>query len=221
MAVIPDLFDAPRQLLPLAVPDADLHFMHGFYSPEQCAALFAELMRQTPWRQERIEVWGKVHEQPRLTSWHGDPGTDYTYSAVTLATCPWTPVLLRLRQDVEAATGHRYNSVLLNLYRDQNDSVGWHSDNERELGRAPVIASLSLGETRSFRLRHRERRHAPLSIRLTDGSLLLMAGDTQRNWQHAVPKEVRDKGPRINLTFRRIAAAHPGSLQGPTANTSY
>lgn len=206
MAVIPDLFGASRQLEPLGVPEADLRFMHGFYPPDECAALFAALMEETPWRQERIEVWGKVHDQPRLTSWHGDPGTDYTYSGITLPTCPWTDVLMRLRADVEATTGHRYNSVLLNLYRDQHDAVGWHSDNERELGRSPVIASLSLGETRSFRLRHRERRHAPVNIRLTDGSLLLMAGDTQRNWQHAVPREARDKGPRINLTFRRIGA---------------
>jgi alkylated DNA repair dioxygenase AlkB len=205
MAVIDDLFGASRQLEPLAVPDADLRFMHGFYPPDECAALLAALLEQTPWRQERIEVWGKVHDQPRLTSWHGDPGTDYTYSGVTLATCPWTPLLSRLRRDIEEATGHRYNSVLLNLYRNQHDGVGWHSDDERELGRLPVIASLSLGETRSFRLRHRERRHAPVSIALTDGSLLLMAGATQRNWQHAIPKERRDKGPRINLTFRHIA----------------
>lgn len=205
MSVISDLFGASRQLEPLAVPDADLRFMHGFYPPDECARLLAALLEETPWRQERIEVWGKVHDQPRLTSWHGDPGTDYTYSGVTLATCPWTPLLSRLRSDIEEATGHHYNSVLLNLYRDQHDGVGWHSDNERELGRLPVIASLSLGETRSFRLRHRVRRHAPVDIDLTNGSLLLMAGATQRNWQHAIPKERREKGPRINLTFRQIA----------------
>jgi alkylated DNA repair dioxygenase AlkB len=206
MPVTSDLFEAPRRLEPLSVPDADLRFMHAFYPPDQCAALFAALLAETPWRQERIAVWGKVHEQPRLTSWHGDPGTRYTYSGITLDTCPWTPLLARMRRDVEAATGQRYNSVLLNLYRDQHDSVGWHSDNERELGRAPAIASLSLGATRSFRLRHRERAHPPVNISLTDGSLLLMAGGTQRNWQHAVPKETREKGPRINLTFRRIDA---------------
>lgn len=205
MAVIPDLFGASRQLEPLHVPQADLRFMHGFYPPDECAELFAALMTQTPWRQERIAVWGKVHDQPRLTSWHGDPGTDYTYSGITLPTCAWTGVLMRLREDVEAETGHCYNSVLLNLYRDQHDAVGWHSDDERELGCSPAIASLSFGETRSFRLRHRERRHAPVNLRLTDGSLLLMAGDTQRHWQHAVPRESREKGPRINLTFRRIA----------------
>ena len=218
MPVTSELFDAPGKLEALAVPDADLRFMHALYPPEECVALFAALMEQTPWRQERIALWGKVHDQPRLTSWHGDPGTDYTYSGVTLATCPWTPVLSRLRQDVQAATGQCYNSVLLNLYRDQHDGVGWHSDNERELGPAPVIASLSLGETRSFRLRHRRRMHAPVNVNLTDGSLLLMAGDTQRNWQHAVLKEAREKGPRINLTFRRIGASHHGRSAWPTAN---
>ncbi|MFS0756452.1 alpha-ketoglutarate-dependent dioxygenase AlkB [Noviherbaspirillum sp. 1P10PC] len=210
MDVISDLFGASSRLEPLAVPDADLRFMHGFYPPDECASLLAALLEQTPWRQERIEVWGKVHDQPRLTSWHGDPGTDYTYSGVTLATCPWTPLLSRLRSDIEQATGHRYNSVLLNLYRNEHDGVGWHSDNERELGRMPVIASLSLGETRSFRLRHREQKHAPVNIALTDGSLLLMAGATQRNWQHAIPKERREKGPRINLTFRQIAQSARG-----------
>ena len=210
MDVISDLFGASSRLEPLAVPDADLRFMHGFYPPDECASLLAALLEQTPWRQERIEVWGKVHDQPRLTSWHGDPGTDYTYSGVTLATCPWTPLLSRLRSDIEQATGHRYNSVLLNLYRNEHDGVGWHSDNERELGRMPVIASLSLGETRSFRLRHREQKHAPVNIALTDGSLLLMAGATQRNWQHAIPKERRERGPRINLTFRQIAQSARG-----------
>ena len=210
MDVISDLFGASSRLEPLAVPDADLRFMHGFYPPDECASLLTALLEQTPWRQERIEVWGKVHDQPRLTSWHGDPGTDYTYSGVTLATCPWTPLLSRLRSDIEQATGHRYNSVLLNLYRNEHDGVGWHSDNERELGRMPVIASLSLGETRSFRLRHREQKHAPVNIALTDGSLLLMAGATQRNWQHAIPKERREKGPRINLTFRQIAQSARG-----------
>lgn len=205
MPVIPDLFDTPHDLEPLAVPDADLRFMHGFYPPDECARIFAALLEKTPWRQERIKVWGTVHDQPRLTSWHGDVGTGYTYSGLTHATCLWTPLLTRLRQDIEAATGHRYNSVLLNLYRNEHDSVGWHSDNERELGEMPVIASLSLGETRTFRLRHRERGHAPLSINLTNGSLLLMAGATQRNWQHAIPKERCGKGSRINLTFRRIA----------------
>jgi alkylated DNA repair dioxygenase AlkB len=200
-----DLFDSPHALQRLDVPDADLCFAHGFYPPDVSARLMAALMAEIPWRQERIPIAGALRWQPRLTSWHGEVGADYAYSGLRLDAHPWTPTLLRMRHDIEAATGHAFNSVLLNLYRDQHDSVGWHSDNEEELGAAPAIASLSLGETRLFRLRHRARLHPPLDIALTDGSLLLMAGETQRHWQHAVPKESRERGPRINLTFRRIA----------------
>jgi alkylated DNA repair dioxygenase AlkB len=163
------------------------------------------LLAEIPWRQETIELWGKSHLQPRLSSWHGDSSGHYTYSGIRLQPHPWTPTLCRIRQDVEAACGHAFNSVLLNLYRDEKDSVGWHSDNERELGDTPLIASLSLGETRVFKLRHKTRRtQPPVSIELTDGSLLLMAGHTQRYWRHAVEKERGAKGPRINLTFRTI-----------------
>jgi alkylated DNA repair dioxygenase AlkB len=204
MPFISSLFDTPRQLEPLAVPDADLRFMHAFYPPDECAVLFAALLEQTPWRQERIEVWGKVHEQPRLTSWHGDPGTDYAYSGVTLATCPWTPVLARLRRDIEAATGHRYNSVLLNYYRDGADSMGMHSDDEPELGPQPVIASLSYGVARTFTLRHKRSKRT-VKLDLTDGSLLLMAGTLQAHWQHGINKTAKLVGPRLNLTFRFVS----------------
>jgi len=201
-----DLFDSPRELQALAVPDADLRFAHGFYTSEEAAALMAALLAETPWRQERIRIAGEMRWQPRLTSWHGDIGADYAYSGIRLDPHPWTPTLSRMRRDIEVATGHAYNSVLLNLYRDGNDSVGWHADDEALLGPTPAIASLSLGQTRLFRLRHKRRLHAPVDIQLTDGSLLLMAGSTQRHWEHTVPKERGERGPRINLTFRLIAA---------------
>jgi alkylated DNA repair dioxygenase AlkB len=200
-----DLFDSPRELQPLAVPDAELRFAHGFYASDVSAALMAALLEETPWRQERIRIAGEMRWQPRLTSWHGDLGADYAYSGIRLDAHPWTPTLARMRRDIEQATGYAYNSVLLNLYRDQHDSVGWHSDDEALLGPAPAIASLSLGASRLFRLRHKRRLFAPVDIELTDGSLLLMAGATQRNWQHAVQKDSRERAPRINLTFRRIA----------------
>jgi alkylated DNA repair dioxygenase AlkB len=199
-----DLFDSPRELQSLLVPDADLRFAHGFYAPDAAARWMAALMQETPWRQERIRIAGEMRWQPRLTSWHGDIGADYAYSGIRLDAHPWTPALSQLRRDIEQATGHSYNSVLINLYRDQQDSVGWHSDDEALLGPTPAIASLSLGETRLFRLRHKRRLHAPVDIELTNGSLLLMAGETQRHWQHAVPKESRERGARINLTFRMI-----------------
>lgn len=189
----------------LPLPDAELHLADRFYSARDSGVLMRVLQQEIGWRQERILVWNQPRLQPRLSAWYGDPGRAYRYSGRRFEPQPWTDTLLRIRTDVEIASGHRYNSVLLNLYRDENDSVGWHSDDEPELGPAPVIASVSLGATRSFRLRHRQRKDlAPVSIALEDGSLLLMKGATQRCWRHAVPKETGPCGPRINLTFRLI-----------------
>ncbi|HYD94826.1 MAG TPA: alpha-ketoglutarate-dependent dioxygenase AlkB [Noviherbaspirillum sp.] len=202
-----DLFDdggAAR----IALPDADLRCLRGFYRQPDTALFLQALLRETAWRQETITLWGKAHLQPRLSAWHGDAGRGYSYSGVVLTPQPWTPPLLRIKADIEQATGWHFNSVLLNLYRDERDSVGWHSDAEPELGSCPAIASLSLGETRSFRLRHKTRRDLKpvVAIDLDDGCLLLMAGPTQRCWQHSVPKESGTRGPRINLTFRTILA---------------
>lgn len=191
------------ELVPM--PDADVRFRPSFYSPPRTTDLLNRLLGEIRWKQETITLWGRQHLQPRLSAWYGDADTMYAYSGVVLDPHPWTDALLRIKRDIEDATGHRFNSVLLNLYRDGNDSVGWHSDAEPELGKMPVIASLSLGETRTFRFRHRCcKEMKPLSIALTDGSLLLMAGPTQRFWQHTVVKERRLCGPRINLTFRTI-----------------
>ena len=134
---------------------------------------------------------------------YGDEGVSYTYSGLTLPTMRWTPLLQRIKDDLEQATGHRFNSVLLNYYRDQNDSMGWHSDDEAALGPQPVIALLSFGATREFKLKHKTRADLkPVRLDLTDGSLLLMAGLTQRCWKHAVDKTRTTIGARINLTFR-------------------
>jgi alkylated DNA repair dioxygenase AlkB len=199
------LFDAPGGWESIPVPDADLRVLPGFYRKPQTDAFMQRLLDETPWQQETITLWGKQHLQPRLSAWYGDPGSGYSYSGVVLAPHLWTETLACIKADVEAATGNRFNSVLLNLYRNENDSVGWHSDAEPELGSCPVIASLSLGEMRTFRLRHRLRKDLkPVLLDLTDGSLLLMAGKTQHCWQHAVMKERLPHGPRINLTFRMI-----------------
>jgi alkylated DNA repair dioxygenase AlkB len=153
-------------------------------------------------------LWNKEHLQPRLSAWHGDAGARYSYSGVMLEPHRWTDTLLRIKEDVEHATGQRFNSVLLNLYRNEGDSVGWHSDNETELGSRPVIASLSLGETRRFKLRHKTRKdQKTISLALTDGSLLVMSGTTQKFWRHAIDKEREPKDARINLTFRNIRSA--------------
>ncbi|TFW01149.1 alpha-ketoglutarate-dependent dioxygenase AlkB [Oxalobacteraceae bacterium OM1] len=187
------------------MPDADVRFRHGFYQPPQSQALFDMLLAETAWRQETITLWEQQRLQPRLSAWYGDPGSRYTYSGTTFHPLPWTATLLRIKADIERTAGLQFNSVLLNLYRDEHDSVAWHSDHEREFGKDPVIASLSLGETRVFRFRHRSRKDLKrVDLELTDGSLLLMAGPTQRCWQHAIEKERRPCGPRINLTFRTI-----------------
>lgn len=201
------LFDSPRIMDALDVPDADIRFMHAFLSPAETRAYYEKLESETPWNHPVVRIWGKNHLQPRLSCWHGDANAMYRFSGKTFHPHPWTPVLSSLRETVQAATGFHFNSVLLNLYRDGEDGIAMHSDSEAELGPMPVIASLSLGATRMFRLKHRQNAAPPVSIALTDGSLLIMAGRTQECWQHGIRKERRDTGPRINLTFRRILAA--------------
>ncbi|GAB3554175.1 alpha-ketoglutarate-dependent dioxygenase AlkB [Noviherbaspirillum agri] len=199
------LFERTGAFEEIAMPDADVRLMPAFYCKPLSEQYLHQLLDEIAWRQEKIVLWGKGHLQPRLSAWYGDAHSRYSYSGVALTPLPWTDTLLRIKEDIEHATGHRFNSVLLNLYRDEHDSVGWHSDAEPELGKMPVIASLSLGATRVFRLRHRTRKDLkPVSIELNDGSLLLMAGTTQRFWQHAVPKERSACSRRINLTFRTI-----------------
>jgi alkylated DNA repair dioxygenase AlkB len=152
-------------------------------------------------------MFGREVTAPRLTAWFGDPHASYVYSGVRHDPVPWTPTLADLRARVERATEHAFNSVLLNFYRDGEDSVSWHSDDEPELGAQPVIASLSLGATRVFQLKHKRRADlARVDIELSHGSLLLMSGNCQSHWKHQIPKR-RGRtrpGPRINLTFRRV-----------------
>jgi alkylated DNA repair dioxygenase AlkB len=199
------LFDMAPTPIALPMIDAEVKFIRSFYRRDESAPLMATLLHEIAWRQETIVLWGKEYPQPRLTAWYGDPGSRYRYSGMTLEPQTWTPTLQRIHDDIERASGQRYNSVLLNLYRDERDSVGWHSDDEPELGPTPAIASLSLGETRCFKFRHKTRKDQKrIALELIDGSLLLMAGGTQRYWQHAIDKEKRVRGPRINLTFRNI-----------------
>ena len=199
--------DAPAfDIIPMI--DADVKFMRAFYDTLHSEHLKNTLIEETPWRQEKIVLWGKEHLQPRLSAWYGDAGNAYSYSGIKLEPSPWTATLLRIREDIERMTGHCFNSVLLNLYRDEHDSVGWHSDDEIELGKHPAIASLSLGETRIFKLRHKTRKdQKTVLVPLGDGSLLLMTGATQHFWRHAVDKEKKPKGARLNLTFRTVVPA--------------
>jgi alkylated DNA repair dioxygenase AlkB len=196
-----DLFTADAGLQPLPVEDGELALLAQLPLPISNADILARLLLETAWRSETVVVYGKRHLQPRLTAWYGEAG--YVYSGLRLAPMPMTPLLELLRSAVEAATGHRYNSVLLNQYRDGADSMGMHSDDEPELGPAPAIASLSYGATRTFILRHKRTKHT-LKLDLEDGNLLLMAGDTQKNWLHGINKTSRQTGTRVNLTFRYV-----------------
>jgi len=172
-------------------------------APQRAAAMLDSLAGKLAWQVHKIFVYGRWVEQPRLTAWYGDPGRDYLYSGIALTPTPWTPALLEIRDRCEALAGERFNSVLANLYRDGNDGVAWHSDNEKELGTDPIIASVSLGQERRFDLRHR-RTGETVRVPLPCGSILIMSGATQRHWLHQVAKTRKPIGPRINLTFRRI-----------------
>ncbi len=184
-----------------------LEWWHDFLAGSErprAEALAAEL----PLRSDTFAMFGRTVAVPRLISWHGDPGCRYRYSGQTYEPAPWTPGLARVRALLCERTGIPWNAVLANYYRDGRDSVGWHSDDERELGPARddiAIASLSLGATRRFAMRHRESgERRALSLR--DGSLLVMRGTTQQHWRHALPKTAAPVGPRLNLTFRVIRA---------------
>lgn len=193
------LFADEPQWLPIT--DGKLLWVEHFLTPTQADHAFSVLTQELDWQQEAITLFGKSVLQPRLQAWYGDKA--YTYSGLTMSPKAWSPMIADLKQRCELLAGQPFNSVLANLYRDGQDSMGWHQDNEPELGQQPVIASLSLGETRRFVLRHlhsKEKFELPLS----HGSLLIMAGNTQHLWQHCVPKTVRALEPRINLTFRLI-----------------
>ncbi|HEX5078989.1 MAG TPA: alpha-ketoglutarate-dependent dioxygenase AlkB [Geminicoccaceae bacterium] len=166
--------------------------------------LLGELATSIDWRQETATIMSRRVPIPRLTAWHGASG--YVYSGIAMQPAPWTAPLLELKACAEAHAGQDFNSVLLNLYRDGRDRVGWHADNERGLGRDPVIASISLGATRRFQLKHR-RSGARVAIDLEHGSCLIMAGAMQHHWLHQLPKTASPVGRRINLTFRSMRAA--------------
>jgi alkylated DNA repair dioxygenase AlkB len=190
------------------LPDADLRLHRRFLGMAEADLLFAALRDETEWEQETAVLYGREVLAPRLTAWHGDAEASYVYSGVRHDPLPWTPALRDVRGRLSDETGHEFNSVLLNFYRDGFDSVSWHADDEPELGPAPVIASISLGAPRVFQMKHKQRSDiSRVDIQLEHGSLLMMAGDCQQCWMHQIPKRKgrNAPGPRINLTFRSIA----------------
>lgn len=189
-----------REVLPF---DGSAVLHAGLLGDDEAAEIFSRLMQEVAWESRTITVFGKRHLEPRLSAWYGDDGARYSYSGIDLEPAAWTPTLSRLRTLCEQVSGARYNSVLCNLYRDGNDKMGWHSDDEPVLGSEPTIASLSLGATRRFRLRHRGTREV-VECGLEAGSLLVMSGLSQKCWMHEVPRQKKIVEPRINLTFRHI-----------------
>lgn len=202
-----DFFASPTTLETVPLSGADVSYLRDFDLGLPPMEMLLALIDETPWRQEDVKVWGKTFRQPRLVAWYGDPGHAYSYSGVSLNPLPWTDRIAGIKARVEQLVPTRFNSVLLNYYRDQNDSMGMHSDDEKELGPRPTIASISLGAERSFLLKSKVAPDAKLvKLPLASGSLLLMKGDTQKNYKHGIGKESRSLGPRVNLTFRVIVA---------------
>lgn len=186
------------------LPDAQVRLVRGWLEPPAADALMAGLLDQVPWEVHRIRLFGREVASPRLSCWIGDADAAYRYSGTRFQPRPWLPALAALRERLESELARPFNSVLANRYRSGADAMGWHSDDERELGPGPLIASVSLGATRRFLLRHRGDPAQRLALDLEQGSLLLMGDQTQRYWKHALPRTARPVGERINLTFRQV-----------------
>jgi alkylated DNA repair dioxygenase AlkB len=190
--------------IPLNLPDAEFIYYPNFFSKEKADFLFDNLLNETPWQHDEITIFGKKIAQPRLTCLYGNDGKSYGYSTIVMHPHPFNSTLTFIKEEIENATNEYFTTVLLNLYRNEKDSNGWHADNEKELGRDPIIASLSLGEERVFQIKNNTNKEVKQSIILQHGSLLLMKNGAQIHYKHQIPKASKFKNPRINLTFRKI-----------------
>ena len=185
--------------------DAEMILYEGFFTNKESKMLYQNLINKIHWRQDKIKIFGKLVDQPRLTAFYGDTNKDYSYSGIVMKPIGWNEDLLFIKNRVEEIVKINFTNVLLNYYRDGKDSMGWHSDDEKELGQNPVIGSVSFGESRVFQMRHKFRKEIKkVDIPLTNGSYFLMKGATQHFWQHQIPKTTRNLESRINLTFRVI-----------------
>lgn len=194
----------PQDKIVFDLPDAEIIYYPSFFNSKDASIIFNDLLKNTPWKQDDIIVFGKIHPQPRLTALFGNDGKPYSYSNITMQPHPWNTLLQKIKFKIEEACGADFTTVLLNLYRDGKDSNGWHADDEKELGTNPIIASVSFGAERSFHLQHKSDKNIKQKIVLEHGSLLLMKGTTQHFWKHQIPKTKTTIGQRINLTFRII-----------------
>ena len=195
------LFDS-SEIIKLPLQDAEIEYHPQFLGLEDSHTLFKELVVNTPWQEDDIRVYGKVYKQPRLTAFFANNEKSYGYSNISMTPHKFTPILNSLKQKIETTTQTTFTSCLLNLYRDGQDSNGWHADDEKELGINPVIASISLGAERFFHLKHKNIKTLKHKLILQNGSLLVMKGETQHHWLHQIPKTKKPLGKRINLTFR-------------------
>ncbi len=188
----------------LSLPDADISYYPGFFNLETANAYFNLLLNEIPWQQDHITVFGKTYPQPRLTALFGNNDKPYTYSNVTMQPLGFTSALSEIKKQIESTTNTTFTSCLANLYRDGQDSNGWHADNESSLGENPIIASVSFGEARYFNLKHKDDTTLKQKLLLEHGSLLIMKGKTQHHWLHQIAKTKKIIKPRLNLTFRVI-----------------
>ena len=199
-----DFFTQTSAPAPLDLPRAQLGYYPAWLDSAKASELMAVLSDQLQWSQPAINIVGKRLLIPRLQAWYGDAGAVMRYSGISMSPLDWHPSLLSLRQQLQAELGQAFNSVLANLYRDGSDSMGWHADNEKELGEQPFIVSISLGQSRRFSLKPLFMGAKRVDLMLEHGDMLTMSGDTQQYWHHAIPKTKKEIGARINLTFRLI-----------------
>ena len=189
----------------LDLPDAEVTYYPDFLSKKEATQYFDSIYKDTKWQQDDIKVFGKTYLQPRLTALYASNKNSYSYSNITMYPEVFTFALSEIKTRIEKIVDVTFTSCLLNLYRDGKDSNGWHSDDEKELGKNPIIASVSLGEDRVFKMRNKTDKQLQTKLILSSGSLLLMKGKTQHHWQHQIPKTSKKVAPRINLTYRIIS----------------
>lgn len=197
-----NLFPKEKIILPLS--DAIFEFYPNFFCKEEADLLFEKLMNEIPWQHDEITLFGKKILQPRLTCLFGNESKPYSYSGLTMQPNPWSETIIEIKTAVEKTIAQTFTTVLANLYRNEKDSNGWHADNEKELGKDPIIASVSFGEERKFQLKHISNKNQKLNLNLNHGSLLLMKEGSQIHYKHQIPKASQPKNTRINLTFRTI-----------------
>ncbi len=199
-----DLFHAQKEPIRLDMPDADVTYYPAFFDQNKSDKLYTALIETIDWRQDNITVFGKTYPQPRLTALYANNKNAYRYSNITMTPHAFNKELLGIKEQIETVSNIEFTSCLLNLYRNGQDSNGWHADDEKELGINPVIASVSFGQERWFHFKHKNDKNLKQKIVLQHGSLLIMKGETQNNWLHQIPKTKKIIKPRINITFRII-----------------